>query len=259
MASATGCAARYLNNTDFPQPTDAQHTDFIMYILIVNEVPLGRALAAELVKNGHEVAYLDDNEEYCTMVATELGCLTIFGETTSIRVLQEAGIERADVLLTMLEKDIKNIIVGLFGRQFFVPRIYARLNQEHYRSAYELAGIESVFSGFHFMLNNLLTAVEDPTVRHVMTLGEGGIEIAGIDVQQGSPFIGKLTSALWLDKRYPQGALVLGVLNKETQVFYPTREQQPLSENDELFVAATHDEIRKLVHLLNSRSRRQRK
>jgi trk system potassium uptake protein len=230
-----------------------------MYILIVNAIPLGRALAAELVKNGHEVAYLDDNEEYCNMVATELGCLTILGETTSLRVLQEAGVARADVLLTMLEKDIKNIIVGLFGRQFHVPRIYARLNQEHYRSAYELAGVENVFSGFHFMLNNLLTAVEDPTVSHVMTLGDGRIEIAGIDVQQGSPFIGKMASALWSDRRYPQGALILGVLNNETQVFYPTREQQALNENDELFVAATHDEIRQIVQILNNRSIRRRK
>ncbi len=227
-----------------------------MYILIVNEIPLGRALAAELVKNGHEVAYLDENEEYCNMVATELGCLTILGETTNIRVLKEAGIERADVLLAVLEKDIKNIIVGLFGRQFQVPRIYARLNQEHYRPAYELAGIEDVFSGFHFMLNNMLTVIEEPTVRHVMTLGDGRIEIAGIDVQQGSPFIGQKISAFWSDKRYPQGALILGVLNNDTQVFSPAREQHPLKENDEVFVAATHDEIRQIVHLLNSRRKR---
>ena len=230
-----------------------------MYILIVNEIPLGRALAAELVKKGHEVAYLDDDEEYCNMVATELGCLTILGETTNLRVLQEGGIERADVLLVLLEKDIKNIIVGLFGRQFQIPRIYARLNQEHYRPAYELAGIENVFSGFHFMLNNLLSVVEDPTVRHVMTLGDGSIEIAGIDIQPGSPFIGKTSSALWSDNRYPQGALVLGVHNNETQVFHPTREQHPLSENDELFVAATHDEIRRIVHILNNLSGRQKK
>ena len=227
-----------------------------MYILIVNEIPLGRALAAELVKNGHEVAYLDDSEEYCNMVATELGCLTILGETTNIRVLKEAGIERTDVLLAVLEKDIKNIIVGLFGRQFQVPRIYARLNQEHYRSAYELAGIEDVFSGFHFMLNNMLTVIEEPTVRHVMTLGDGRIEIAGIDVQQGSPFIGQTTSAFWSDKQYPQGALILGVLNSDTQVFSPAREQHPLKKNDEVFVAATHDEIRQIVHLLNSRRKR---
>ena len=38
-----------------------------MYVLIVNQEPLGRALAAELVKHSHEVAYLDDDPEYCGM------------------------------------------------------------------------------------------------------------------------------------------------------------------------------------------------
>ena len=89
-----------------------------MYILLVNEEPLGRALAAALVESGHEVAYVDEDSEYCQMVASELGCLVIEGETTNIRVLQEAGIERADVVVALLEKDIKNIMVGLFARQF---------------------------------------------------------------------------------------------------------------------------------------------
>lgn len=70
-----------------------------MYILIVNEEPLGRALAAALLENGHEVAYVDEDPEYCNMVATELGCLVIQGESTNIRVLQEAGIERAHTYL----------------------------------------------------------------------------------------------------------------------------------------------------------------
>ena len=40
-----------------------------MYILIVNEQPLGRALAASLISNGHEVAYIDRETEYAHMVA----------------------------------------------------------------------------------------------------------------------------------------------------------------------------------------------
>lgn len=68
-----------------------------MYILIVNEDPLGRSLAGVLIQRGHEVAHLDEDPEYCEMVATELGCLVVQGETTNVRVLQEAGIAHADV------------------------------------------------------------------------------------------------------------------------------------------------------------------
>ena len=100
-----------------------------MYILIVNEDPLGRSLAEILVKNGHEIAYLDTDVEYCNQIAAELGCLVVHGDTTNINVLQEAGIERADVVIALHQKDIKNIMVGIFARQFGVPQIMARLRQ----------------------------------------------------------------------------------------------------------------------------------
>ena len=119
-----------------------------MYILIVNEQPLGRSLAAALVSHGHEVAYVDEEVEFCNMVSAEVGCLVIHGENTNLRILQEAGIERADVVVSLLNQDIKNIMVGLFAKQFNVPRILARLQQQHYRAAYELAGIDNIFSAF---------------------------------------------------------------------------------------------------------------
>ena len=168
-----------------------------MYILIVNEQPLGRSLAAMLVKHGHEVAYVDRSSEHCQMITTELGCLVIQGEETNLRVLQEAGIERADVVVALLETDIKNIMVGLFAKQHGVPRILANLRQEHYRATYELAGIGNTFSAFDYLLNELLMFIEEPNVRKVMTLADGRIEIAAIDVPADSPFLGS-----WSEPRY---------------------------------------------------------
>ncbi len=227
-----------------------------MYVLIVNEDPLGRSLAAALVANGHEVAYLDDDPEYCNMVASELGCLVIEGETTNIRVLQEAGIARADVLVTLLEKDIENIIVGLFARQFEVPEILALLRQEHYRSAYELAGITNVFSAFKYLLNEFLIAIENPNVRQVMSLGDGRIEIAAMDVPAESPLIGQELGALWQHKNFPRGALVLGLVKGGGHRFYLPREQPILEDADELLVVGSRDDIHIIEQIIKSRPRR---
>lgn len=227
-----------------------------MYVVIVNEEPLGRALATALVENGHEVAYVDEDEEYCNMVATELGCLVIHGETTNIRVLQEAGIERAGVVAALLEKDIKNIMVGLFARQFQVPHILARLRQEHYRSAYELAGITNIFSGFTYVLNQLVIAIEDPNVRQVMKLGDGRVEIAAIDVPPGSPFVGKTVNALWEHKDFPAGALLLGVLNDEDQSFQLPRTRPELQPDDEILALAPHEDIHQIAEILTGQRRR---
>jgi trk system potassium uptake protein TrkA len=236
-----------------PNVMRERHTYTIMYILIVNEDPLGRSLAQALVANGHEVAYLDEDPEYCDMVAQELGCLVIQGETTNIRVLREGGIARADVLVALLEKDIENIMVGLFARQYHVPHILALLRQEHYRPAYELAGITNIFSAFDYLLNELLTAIEDPNVRQIMALGDGRVEIAAVDVPDQSPFIGTELQAVWQHRNFPHGVLVLGLLKADEQRFHLPRDGPIVEVDDELLIVASRDDIHRVAHILDKR------
>jgi len=224
-----------------------------MYIIIVNEQPLGRSLAAALVKNGHEVAYVDEDSEFCNMVTSELGCLVIQGENTNLRVLQEAGLERADVVVSLLDKDIKNIMVGLFAKQFGVPRILARLRQEHYQAAYELAGIHDIVSAFDYLLNEFLMAIEDPNVRQVMALGNGKIEIAAIDVPKNSPFLGQHLSALWEHRNFPKGALIMGLLKAKEQAFLLPREQPTLAAEDEVLALGNDDDIHQISLILSNK------
>ena len=224
-----------------------------MYILIVNEQPLGRSLAATLVHHGHEVAYVDEDSEFCNMVTSELGCLVIQGENTNLRVLQEAGLERADVVVALLDKDIKNIMVGLFAKQFGVPRILARLRQQHYKAAYELAGIDKIVSAFDFLLNEFLMTIEEPNVRQVMNLGTGKTEIAAIDVPENSPLLGRTLTALWENRDFPDGALIMGVLKVQTQQFSLPREQPILEAEDEVLALGNADDIHQISNILSTK------
>lgn len=229
-----------------------------MYVLIVNEDPLGRSLATALVARGHEVAYLDEDAEYCNMVASDLGCLVIQGETTNVRVLQEAGIRQADVLVALTKKDIKNILIGLFGRQFHVPHTLALIRQEHYRAAYELAGISEIFSAFDYLQNKLLIAIEDPDVRHVMAIGDGRVEIAGIGVPDGSPFVGRPLGDVAAHRRFPEHAQLLGVLELAGQRFRAPRDVPALAVGDEVLALAEPGEIHGIADLVHGRRRRAR-
>ena len=224
-----------------------------MYILIVNEQPLGRSLAAALVNHGHEVAYVDEDNEFCNMVTAELGCLVIHGENTNLRVLQEAGIDRADVVVALLDKDIKNIMVGLFAKQFGVPRVLARLRQQHYRAAYELAGIDKMVSAFDFLLNEFLMTIEEPNVRQVMNLGNGQTEIAAIDVPEKSPLLGQQLADLWEHRNFPKGALIMGLLKAREQAFLLPREQPTLEAEDEVLALGNADDIHQISLILSNK------
>jgi trk system potassium uptake protein TrkA len=227
-----------------------------MYVLIANEIPLGRQVASALVTHGHEVSYVDRDIDYCNMISTELGCLVVHGETTNMRVLHSAGIERADALITLHEKDIRNILVGLFGRQFGVRQIVALLRQEHYRAAYELAGIETVLSAFGFLLNELLIAVEAPTIRRVMALGDGHIELAEIDLSEDCPLIGETIDSLYFHDDFPRGAMVLGILHQNEQKLSLPRDKPTLRIGDEVLVVGTPADVQRIAGIMGQRRRR---
>ena len=224
-----------------------------MYVLIVNEQPLGRSLAASLVSHGHEVAYVDEAAEFCAMVSAEVGCLVIQGQNTNLHILQEAGIERADVVVALTDKDIENIMIGLFAKQFGVPRVLARLRQQHYRAAYELAGIDHIFSAFDFLLNEFLMTIEEPNVRQVMLLGQGGIEIAAIDVPANSPITNTGLHTLWEHGKFPPGALILGLLKEEDQAFHLPRERPLVAENDEILALGSADDIHQITLIVSGK------
>ena len=226
-----------------------------MYILIVNEDPLGRSLAGALVKNGHEVAYLDADIEYCNQIAAELGCLVIHGETTNINILQEAGIKRADVVIALHQKDIKNIMVGIFAQQFNVPQIMARLRQPHYASAYGIAGVADVFSEFDVLLNKMLIAIENPHIKQVMRLGNGQTEIASLDLVEGSPLVGQPLSMVWEHPDYPHKALVLGLIKGQDEVVHLPREQPVVEKGDFLIVVGSPEDVHRISGYINNRRR----
>ncbi len=187
------------------------------------------------------------------MVTAEVGCLVIQGENTNLRILQEAGIERADVVVALMDKDIKNIMVGLFAKQFNVPRILAHLQQQHYQAAYELVGIDDIFSAFDYLLNELLMAIEQPNVRQVMSLGQGSIEIAAIDVSATSPLINSNLHTLWEHRKFPSGALILGLLKDADQVFHLPRERPLVAKNDKILALGSAKDIQQISAILSNR------
>lgn len=89
-----------------------------------------------------------------------------------------------------------------------------------------------------------------------MKLGDGRVEIAAIDVQSDSPFVGKPVGALWEHDDFPSGALVLGVLNDEDQSFQLPRTHPTLQADDEILAVASHEDIHQIAGIVTGQRRR---
>jgi trk system potassium uptake protein TrkA len=101
-----------------------------MFVIIVGGGKTGAQLAIQLLGQGHQVKVIEDRPEILERLSQEIpGNAVIAGDGSSPKVLEEAGIEDANVLAAVTGEDEANLVITTLARfEFNVPRIIARVN-----------------------------------------------------------------------------------------------------------------------------------
>ena len=101
-----------------------------MYVIIVGGGRTGAQLASKLLEDGHEVRVIENRPSVLEHLIAELpGSVVVAGDGSSPGVLEEAGIQQAQVLAAVTGADEANLVVTTLARfEFNVPRIIARVN-----------------------------------------------------------------------------------------------------------------------------------
>lgn len=120
-----------------------------MYVVIAGGGKIGSYLATTIMENDNEVAIIERDENLCKFLSEYLSghFLVIQGDCCESRILQDAGVERADVFVASTGQDETNLVsCELADSLFDVPRIVARVNSPRNLKIFREVGIESVSS-----------------------------------------------------------------------------------------------------------------
>ena len=96
-----------------------------MYIVIAGGGAVGQSLARALIAHKHDVVVVDQDRGVCEGIAARTGALVRLGNATDIEVLEEAGLNKADVAVAATPHDADNLAFGVLARYFGVPRVMA--------------------------------------------------------------------------------------------------------------------------------------
>ena len=119
-----------------------------MFVLIVGCGRVGSAIAKRMIRQGHEVSVLDENQEAHALLEHDLdqtwedagGQFTV-GTALEVEALTEAGIDRADVVVCSTDGDNTNIIVAqLAKKRFQVPKVVVRVLDPYRAEWYQQQG-----------------------------------------------------------------------------------------------------------------------
>ncbi len=103
-----------------------------MYIVIVGAGVGGYHISSLLSRDGHSVVVIDQAESALNAIRRYLDVKTILGSGANPRVLREAEIQRADLLLAVTDSDETNMVTCFLAKALGVKKTIARVRNPEY-------------------------------------------------------------------------------------------------------------------------------
>jgi len=143
-----------------------------MNIIIVGCGRVGSRLAMLFAQAGHEVTVVDSNRAAFASLGRDFEGRTIAGVGFDEAVLQQAGIEEADVLAAVTNNDNSNLMIAEVGRRLYeVPHVLARLFNPDRENAYLQLGFDYV-CGTNLEAEEIFAKVVAGHSSHIDTIGD---------------------------------------------------------------------------------------
>lgn len=158
-----------------------------MRIIVVGCGRVGSQLGLLLSLQGHDVAIIDNDPEAFARLGDTFNGLTVEGLGFDEEVLREAGIEEADVLAAVTDKDNSNLMIAEVASKIYkVARVIARLYNPERERTYQQLGLDYV-CGTTLVAQSLLDKIMFEREHHISLVGD--VEVA--EFTAGSTVDGK--------------------------------------------------------------------
>ncbi|HZP97686.1 MAG TPA: TrkA family potassium uptake protein [Candidatus Limnocylindria bacterium] len=113
-----------------------------MKIVIVGCGRVGAFLAGLLDAGGHDVTIVDLERAAFRHLPSDFRGTTLLGNGTDLEVLRQAGIDKADALLTLTQGDNRNLMSAQVAKEIFgVKHVIAKVNDPIRANTYREHGI----------------------------------------------------------------------------------------------------------------------
>lgn len=190
-----------------------------MYILVVGGGKVGYFLSLGLLSEGHEILIIEQEADKCKVIAEELGSVVMRGDGCEVRTLEDAGANRADLMVAVTHRDEVNLVACQVAKhRFGVKRTIARISNPKNEALFKMLGIDVTVSSTNLILEQIEEKLPTHGMSHLLALEDGNLEIVEVNVQTDSIVVGKKVSDITL----PAGSLICLIINAAKGAQVPT-------------------------------------
>ena len=191
-------------------------------IIIVGCGKVGMTLVERLSREGHDISVIDKNASKVQNVTNLYDVYGVIGNGASFTVQMEAGIEHADILISVTDSDELNLLCCLVAKRAGNCEVIARVRTPDYseEAAYlkEKLGLAMMINPEQESANAIARILYLPTALDVAPFARGHAEMVRIKLPMGNVLVGKKIAEL---SQELSGAVLICAVERNGEVYIP--------------------------------------
>ncbi len=216
----------------------------LMYIIVVGAGRVGQSLIKIATERGHNVVVIDRDENKCSEIVEKYDVIAIYGDSTIKTILEDAGAQKADALVTSTNDDAVNLLTVLVGKELGIKSLVSLVSQPDHALMFRRMGVNVMENPAQAVAEYLYRVLQRPSIRDFMSIGGGEAEIFEIVVTERAAVVGRTLDELKLPLK---DALIVAITRDE-EIIIP-RGDTMIRDGDRVTVFALARRIEEITKL----------
>lgn len=222
-----------------------------MRIIIAGMGDVGYHLAKQLSIEAHDIIAIDLDQQRLAHTDSMTDILTISGSSTSLRVLREAKVDKADLLVAVTASEEVNIATAILGKRLGAKKTIARISNSEYLEPgndvdFQKLGIDFMIYPEELAAAEVVNLINRTAATDVIEFEGGKISVIGLRLDKAAPIVHK--KIIEIATEHPQVNFRIIAIYRNLRTIIPTGNDKFLP-NDQIFVATKPEGIEAILKL----------
>ena len=222
-----------------------------MKIIIAGIGKLGEYLTKSLVKDGNDVTIVDLDFSTNKDLINNEDVNYVYGNALDANVLIEAGVEDADLLISVMEKDEHNIICSMIANKLGTKHTIARIRSIEYSTSVDLLksdlGLSMRINPEQLTAASIARALSIPSALEATSFLRGKLQVISLKVKEKSVLDNLKVHNL--SKKYNLSVIVCAI-QRDGETIIPSGKER-IKSGDIISVAGSIKYISEFLNFAN--------
>ncbi|RLD38849.1 MAG: Trk system potassium transporter TrkA [Bacteroidetes bacterium] len=222
-----------------------------MNIIIAGDGEVGSHLAKLLADENHNITVVDPHSKMLEMIGSHTDVLTIEGDSTSIEILEEAEVNKADLLIAVLHNENINLVTCILGKKLGAKKTIARISnnenlEEKNTSLFKDLGVDQMVFPERIAADEIVTLLKQTAATEIFDFSDGKLQLFLIKLEKYAYVVNKTLNQI--AQEYPKLNFRAVSIHRNGKTIIPNGDTY-FRENDLAYVITKPEGIEMLLQL----------